>query len=92
MLVPLANGGLNALGENRFRVFGTLVLSQGLRVHLITGNVVGIALDERAEVGFGGGEVAFAYTFERGAVAGEDVIWILCEKLFKLLTNCSAAT
>jgi len=50
MLIALANSRLNALGEDCFSVFAALVLCQGLRIHLIAGNVVGIGLNERPEV------------------------------------------
>jgi len=86
VLVSLANGGLNALDEDCFRVLGAIVLRQGLRIHLIARNVVGISLKERAEVGFRRGEVAFAHAFKRNAVTREGVTWILCEEFFKFLT------
>ena len=56
------------MDEDCFRVLGAIILRQGLRIHLIARNVVGISLKERAEVGFRRGEVAFAHAFKRNAV------------------------
>ena len=42
MLVADASGGLDALGEDSFGIVRAVVLREGLRVHLITGDVVGI--------------------------------------------------
>jgi hypothetical protein len=68
MLIALPISGINSPGQESFGFFGAIVLREGLRVHLITGNVIGIGLQQGLEVRFGGGDVAFAEAFERDAV------------------------
>ena len=87
MLVIVAGGGSDALGQNGFCFVGAIVLGQVLRVHLVGGDVIGIGLQQRAEVGFGGGKIAGIDTFERQAVEGERIVWVFGEELLQQLAT-----
>ena len=85
VLIAEANGSLNALGENGFGVFRAIVLGEGLGVHLVSGNIVRIGLQERAKVGFRGGEIAGIHAFQCEAIESEGVVGIAGEEFFQLL-------
>lgn len=85
MLIALATGGGNAFSEQFFGFRRAVVLREGLGVHLISGHVVGIGLEQSLEVRFGARDVAFAEAFECNAVAGKRVVGILSEELLQLL-------
>ena len=68
MLIALPISRFNSPGQEGFGFAGAIVLREGLRVHLIAGNVIGIGFEQGFEIGFGGGEVAFAQTFKGNAV------------------------
>ncbi len=85
MLIAGANGGLNALGENGFCFVEAIVLSQVLRVHLVTGNIVRIGFKKRAEMRFGGGEVSKVDAFESESIEGERIVGMFGEEFLEHL-------
>jgi acyl-CoA hydrolase len=85
VLVARFGGGGNACGENFPGFFLASLPGQELAIHLITRNVVRIALDERAKVLIGCGRVAVIYAFESEAVEGEGVVRLLGHKFFERL-------
>jgi len=85
MLIALPISGCNPPAEKRLGFFRAVVLRQGLRVHLIAWNVIGVCFQQGFEMGFGGRNIAFAQAFERNAVARKRIVGILGKKLFQLL-------
>ena len=90
MLVAGARGGLDALRENGFGVGGAIVSCEGLRVHLVAGNIIRIGTNQSLKMRFRRGNVAFFDALERDAVAGEGVIRILDQELFQFLATAFA--
>jgi acyl-CoA hydrolase len=86
VLVAGFGGGGNACDENFPSFFLAFFAGQELAIHLITGNVVGIALDERAKVLIRRGRVALLYAFEGEAVARKGVGGLLGDNFFERLT------
>lgn len=85
VLIALAISRGDAFVQESLRFFGAIVFGESLRVHLVTGNVVGIGFEQSLEVSFGAGEIVFAKAFEGDAVAREGVVGILLEEFFQLL-------
>ncbi len=85
MLVALASGSGDALVQEGFGFCGPVVLRESLRVHLVAGNVIGICLQQKFEMGLGAGEVVFTEAFEGDAVACEGVVGIPREEFFEFL-------
>ncbi len=85
MLIALPISRCNPPAEKRLGFFRAVVLRQGLRVHLIAWNVIGVCFQQGFEMRFGGRNIAFAQAFERNAVARKRIVGILGKKLFQLL-------
>ena len=77
MLIAGAGGGLNALGENVTCVVGAIVLGEALRVHLVAGNVVGVRIEQRAEVCFSGVEISGIAALQGQTIKSKSVLRIL---------------
>jgi hypothetical protein len=68
-----AVGGAEACFQPRDCLFGAAQFGEGLGGHLIGGDVVGVVVDEGAELGEGEVGVALCVVLHREAVAGEGV-------------------
>jgi hypothetical protein len=73
VLVVGAVGGGDAFVEAGQGFFGAALFCEGLRGHLVGGDVVGVVLDEDGEFGECGFSVAVGGVFHGEAVAGEGV-------------------
>ena len=85
VLIALARGGLDALGEDAFGLFAAFLLSEILRVHLVARDVIRVRLEKRFKMRLGGREVAVFDAFESEAVKSERIVGILGEEFFKFL-------
>jgi hypothetical protein len=73
VLVSGAVGGGDAVVETVEGFVGAAKSGEGLRGHLVGGDIVGVVLDEGGELGEGGVGVALADVLHREAVTGEGV-------------------
>jgi len=71
--------------EDLLGLVGAGFADEELGVHEVGGDVVGIALEEFAEVCVGGGCVAGVHAIEREAVAGKGVVGIFGDELLEQL-------
>src|SRR6267154_6306631 len=85
VVVAFFCGGGDAGGEDLLRFGGAGFAGQELGVHQIGGDVIGVAVEEGAEMGVGGGGVAAVHALHGQAVAGEGVIGFLSDELFEQL-------
>jgi len=69
MLIALPISRRNAPAQKTFRVFRSVVLRQGLRIHLITRNVIRIYVQQGFEMCLGSWNVALTQTLEGDAIA-----------------------
>src|SRR5215467_8833388 len=85
MLIASFVGGSNARAENSASLLDPPFTRQKLSIHLITGNVAGVSLDERAKVLIRCCRVASVHAFEGQAIACESVVGILRDEFFQHL-------
>jgi hypothetical protein len=78
-------GGGDAGGEDLFGFGGAGFTGQELTVHQIGGDVIGVVLEEGAEMGVGGGGIAAVHALHGEAVAGEGVVGLFGYELFEHL-------
>jgi len=90
VLIASANGSLDALRQDGFCFFRAIVPCECLRVHLVAGNIIRIALNQRLKVRLGGDEVTVFDALQSDAIAGEGVVWMLRQKIFQFLTAAFA--
>ena len=87
VFIALFDGGDDAVCKHLLCFFDALLADQELAVHEIGGDVVGVTLEERAEMEAGGGGVAVVHALQGKAVAGEGVVGFLGDKFFERLTT-----
>ena len=85
VLVAFFCGGGDACGEDLLGFGGARFAGQELTIHEVGGDVVGVALEEGAEMGVGGGGVATVHALHGQAVAEEGVVGLLGYELFEQL-------
>lgn len=75
----------NTCGEHFPSFFSTFLSGKKLAIHLIAGDVVRVAFDERPEVLVGCGGIAVLYAFQSESVARESVAGFLRDEFFQKL-------
>lgn len=86
MLIARFAGGDNPRGEHFPSFFLTFLSGKKLAIHLIAGDVVRVAFDERPKVLVGCGGIAVLYAFQSESVARESIAGFLRDEFFKKLT------
>jgi len=85
MLIARFGCGLDAVRENAAGFVCARFASQKLAVHLISGNISSIAVNERAKVLVCGGGITTVHAFERQPIARERIPGLLGHRLFEHL-------
>ena len=85
MLVAGFGGGGDTSRKDQFGFWRAVLASQELGVHQIARNVIGVALEEGAEVFVSGSGVAAVHAFNSEAVARKSVVRFSGDKFFKEL-------
>jgi len=85
VLVARLRGCGNSGGEDGFGLFGARFAGKELRVHEIGGDVGGVTVEQRTEMGVCGGSIAGVHALHRKAVTRESVVRFLSDELFKHL-------
>lgn len=84
-MVAFFCGGSDSGGEDLFGFGEAGFTGEKLGVHEISGDVIGVAMEERAKMGVGRGGVAGIHALHGEAVAGEGVIGFFGYELFEHL-------
>jgi hypothetical protein len=85
VLVVRAVGRFDTLVEDGPGLLRSVILRQGLRVHLIAGYVIWVIFVERCEVNFRGRDITFLNAGQCQAVPGESVLRMRRHKFFEFL-------
>ncbi len=85
VLVARFGGGINAGREHAAGFVCARFADQKLAIHLISGNVVSLVLEESTKVLVCGSRIATVHAFQRQAVARERVVGLFGDKLFEHL-------
>ncbi len=87
MFVAHFGGSSDSLREHLLGFAVAGLASEELAVHQISGNVIGMALQERSKMSVGGGKVARVHALQGKPVTRERVIGLFGEELFKHLAT-----
>ena len=85
--VAFFGGGGNAGGEDLLGFGWAGFASEELGVHEVGGDVVGVAIEEGAEMGVGGCGVAVVHALHGQAVAGKGIFGFFRQEFFKHLAT-----